>query len=146
MAAEAATAVLVLDLNLLCDALLLLVVGHVGHNCHGGEHQEHPQHGSSLVAGLGDVGMAVGHHEAGGHVAADHGVVAFHSHLTDGVDDLHTVGILGQANEGAGPVLLGGQDQSLVGQLTVGIQGNGDRIGTEAVLIVAVGPGLGDGV
>ena len=114
-----------------CGALAVLVVVVV------------PGLGAGDFGGLGVVG--VGDDVAGGLIAGDDGLIALDCNLGNGVDDLNTLAELVQLGEGIGPVVVGVQLQGLAGLLAVGQQDNGDVLGTDAVLIVAVGPGLGDG-
>ena len=80
--------------------------------------------------------MGIGH-----IVAVHHSFVAFNGILGDGVADFHAVCELGHIMKAPCPVILGGDD--LGGNfLAVGQQIDGDGLGTDAVLVPAVGPGL----
>ena len=90
------------------------------------------------VVGVGD-GIAI---DLG---AGDDRFVALDCDLSDGVDDFLAGLELIQIGEGGGPVVAIIQNQGLAGGLAVGDQFDGDVVGTEAILVALVLPGLGDG-
>ena len=88
----------------------------------------------------GDLGGLVG---VGDIHAVDGGGVAFHLALGDGVVDFNAmIAILGQLGEAPGPAVFLGDFDGL-NDLFVSQQVDGDGLGTLAVLVVTVLPGLG---
>ena len=77
-------------------------------------------------------------------IVVDRSRVAFHRIFSDGVLDLLTRCVLGQILEAVAPV-----GRSIHGHRillgTISIQPHGDAIGTDAILVVGIDPGLGAG-
>ena len=89
--------------------------------------------------------VGIGDHEAIGRITGVAGRIAGrHTVLCHRVDDLHTVGILGQVLEGD-HAQIGGIGFQCAVELAIGIQVHNDSVGTDAVLVVIVHPNLADG-
>ena len=98
-----------------------------------------------VLPGLGHADLSLlGRMGVGDGKAVDAGGVASHRILGDGVHDLRAARILGQLGEGVLPNAISAEG-SFLNLSAIGQQVHGDGAGTDAVLIVAVHPGLGHG-
>ena len=78
--------------------------------------------------------------------AIDLGSVLIHRSLGDGVHDLRAIRILGQLSEGVRPsAIRGSAEGSILNLSAISQQLHGDGARTQAVLILAIRPGLGHG-
>ena len=76
----------------------------------------------------------------------DAGFVAFHLGLGHGVGDLRAIRILGQLGEGVRPsAIRGSAEGSILNLSAISQQLHGDGARTQAILILAIRPGLGHG-
>ena len=104
-----------------------------------------------VVPDLGDFNVllvdivGVGDHQSCIAAAIGSGVVIGDISLNYGVGDLTGTGVHVHIGPGVGPVVAVVQDDGVAISFAVGQQLNGDRLGTDAILVLGVGPNLGDG-
>ena len=89
--------------------------------------------------------MGVGNDVTSSCIAGDFGFITFNTDFRYSVFDFHACFELIQIGEGTGPVVIRAQSQSLAGSFVVCQQLDGDRVGADAVLVIAIVPGLGNG-
>ncbi len=89
--------------------------------------------------------MAVGHGVAIFRITGDGVGVTIHAQFYHGVNILGVTSVFYQAGEGASPVVVGAENQEIVGGFAVAQQHDGDAVGTGTVQVVFIVPYLGNG-